>query len=161
MEGENPTRRYKWFRPRQAVTGSFSTPTPTNWATIWLYNDSTAGQVMVIRNVTINPNLNAGLQYFERKGKSGILQAGGLHNYIQETAKLAGVFYYSDEATQFTDDILGASIASPVTWNHEFPFRILQPGWSLVAQALSSGANCGLIATWESIEADELDFIDW
>src|SRR5215470_9005811 len=50
-EGLNPTRRYKWFRPRQANRGYTPLVTPTNHLTAYLYNQGTGAQVLVVRQV--------------------------------------------------------------------------------------------------------------
>jgi hypothetical protein len=157
-EGLNPTRRYKWFRPRQAIRGSIVSPTPTNWGTLWLFNDTTGSQYIVLRDVAPRVDASSANFYFFRQGKAGTIQTGHLYPYVASTAKRAGIFYFSDEASQFTDDQVVTTLVGSMVWLHQFPIIVLEPGSSFVIQANNAGQSVGVIAVWESIEADELDY---
>jgi hypothetical protein len=157
MEGVNPARRYKYFRPRQAMVGFGRVATSTNQATVTLYNNSTGSQCLAVRDWTIN-------------GSSGNLSRLSLQPgligtpfttqspIIPDSATLAGIITFIDTTTLFTGIYEPEMISGGVQWLHNFPFCVLPPNWSLVVQAFSTGQGILASFVWEAIEPDELDF---
>lgn len=158
MEGVNPTRRYKWFRPRQAVRAHFLTVTPANWATLALFNNSTGSQLLVVRDYGIDPFSTAAGVIFFQQGKFGTLQAGDVTPIVPSGGALPGQFYYDDEATARSTAQIGAVSGTPQQWVHDFPFWIIEPNWSLVFQSNTIGQAVGVFVGYEAIFADELDY---
>lgn len=161
MEGENPTRRYKSFRPRQAARGLIS-PSGSNSTTACLYNNSTAAQILVVRDIV--PYANSAPYAVVTSYQQGLLGTkGGLVTPLWPgEAALPGVLTNFDTATAFTGDY-----ALPIFqvangyafWTHNFPFAIIPPNWSLVVQ---DGTNRGIYQVsfmWEAVFPDELDFL--
>ncbi len=164
MEGENPTRRYKWFRPRQAVRGAVSSADAGANTAVYLYNDSTATQLIVVRHWVL-PGIT-GATDFEIgyvKGKKGT-PAGNVQPLIPTGARLAGIITLDGATTLPQYDsfpFLGGNNNQFGYWNHEFPFAILEPDWSLAFVSTNGTAGPPFFALWEAIEGDELDFLDW
>src|SRR5262249_60582120 len=58
IELYNPTRRFKHFRPREAVRALKATAVPTNRATVSIFNNTTGPRVLVVRDFTITGTAN-------------------------------------------------------------------------------------------------------
>jgi hypothetical protein len=158
-EGENPTRRYKSFRPRQAARGYFNAAVPTNWGTVYLYNDSTAAQLIVVRGcwagfVTGNPALG-----YQVQGKTGTLIANATHPIVAGGAKLPGSFYSDDLAAQFTDSPIFVINGITPVFTRQDIITVLLPGWSFAMQSTGTATSVEAFLLWEAIFADELDFM--
>ena len=160
MEGENPTRRYKWFRPRQAMEGALAPQaTATNFATVSLYNDSRVSHYLVVRSLGLQLNGN-----FPTK----IMHQGTLGSHlgteaplIPAEARLPGLIYYGDQAAAEP----GAQIYEFQSNSRDYtilPFAVIPPGWSWGFQTNTvAGTLAYFNLLWEAIFADELDFLDW
>ena len=158
MEYENPTRRYKWFRPRQAARGSITPATNVNYPTAALYNDSSGPQLLMVRLVScVSPN-GGTMGLIAQQGTIGA--AGGIISpFVSGEAKPPGALYALDGAALVVSDFVMATYTGSWPENGAMPVAVLQPGWSLVAQSnsLTDKAQFGFM--WEAISVDELDFI--
>lgn len=159
MEGENPTRRYKWFRPRQAAqTGGGITP--TNFGAVGLFNDSIGDRVLVVRSIrATSDGVNIEAQTYNLHGHLSTIQAGQIP-VMSSTPQIPGTLYMQDLASlpsnlgyQFSAVINGDSY-----WPHDFPFAVIEPGWSLVAVNEQQGKSTTVSFMWEAIYIEELDF---
>jgi hypothetical protein len=158
MEGENPTRRYKWFRPRQAARGFADTNAGSNFPTYYLFNNSTAAQYLVVR--AISGQFGNGLALAYVQGNPGVA-LGTITPLIPGTAALPGLLTFLDAAAAITPDGGGPSYQTATqgtSWNHEFPIAILPPNWSLAIADLGGSQPRAVSVFWEAIFADELDF---
>lgn len=163
-EGENPTRRYKWFRPRQAARGSITLGNVTNYSTVALFNSSSGAHYLVIRDyetIFADPGGLTSIGYVQ--GQLGT--AGGVKTpLVPGEAVPPGILTSLDSATLLTLDwplpwMGGAMNNSSAWWPHNFPFAVLPPGWSFVLQDNAVGSGLAqLNVMWEAILADELDF---
>jgi hypothetical protein len=161
VEGDPGTRRYKWFRPRQAYRGGAPVTNPGGgkFATISLYNASTGPLVLVVRDLnwgsTSGAAASLGYKQGRLSGTAGVVtplfpgdHAGaGLVDFQAAAAVLVGEYAYESPAlTQ------GA-------WPHDFPLAIVPPGWAFFVcnQSAASPMGAGLI--WEEVSIDELEFM--
>lgn len=168
MEGENPTRRYRWFRPRQAVRGYGESTTQLHYTTMSLYNDSTAAELLVVRHYTVQGVQDSQFQIGVVQGALGS-PAGGqtgapgpfVGNYLNQTGKRAGVINFLDDPLARDGDFFtvvdGPNLFTS-RWDHDFPFAVLLPHESLFFQNATPGNEIQLALVWESIFPDELDF---
>lgn len=153
MEGENPTRRYKSFRPRQAMLGSYLSTAPTHTATISLFNNSTGAQYLVVRDLFI-PTVSAAPAFVsQQQGQIGTT-AGLQQPVVSSNAALPGLVFFNDTTTVYNS----AWLWSNGSFSHEFPLAVLLPGWSFVVQARTGAQALAVGFIWEAIFADELDF---
>jgi len=161
MDGDPGTRRYKWFRPRQAVRGSTQDQTANNYWTGALYNNSTGPSVLVVRDLRwfpLNHNIFY-LTYYQGRLAGTNLPA---QPYFPGDATPAGLVDWSDQGST-----LGAydySFVQPsgrwvAWWPHDFPIAIVPPGWSFVGQSQAKGEDGTLSLVWEVVSIDELEYM--
>ena len=152
----NPTRRYKHFRPREAARAQ-KTLTPTNKATFSLYNDTTGRSVLVVRDFTVQGTANDLVGTSYQSGQIGTSQ-GLVQPLMPSGGKTAGLLASIDTVTTYASDyILALSSLGAFVWQHDFPFAVIEPGWSLVFQAATAAHATTVAVVWESIQIDELD----
>ncbi len=158
MEGDPGTRRYKWFRPRQAARGGIVSHTPTNFGTVSLYNPSTGPHVLVVRTWRHQAAANITYVWGYNNGRlSGT--AGNVAPLFPGDAKPQGLVDYQDAAATITGDFEEKSVASGLLfWPHNFPFACIPPGWCLFVQGQSSASPIDCSFEWEAVEIDELEF---
>jgi hypothetical protein len=159
MEGQNPTRRYKWFRPRQAARGTENAGA-TNYATVRLYNDSTGPVILVVREVVWLTGAGT-LSIAMGQGSIGVAGAfGSIQNLIPGTARIPGKLLVNDDAALQVPDYVFSTGAPYASWLHDFPFTVIPPNWHLAMQNRSQGVSCLVGVMWEAILADQLDFME-
>lgn len=161
-EGDQGTRRYKWFRPRQAARGQGFISGPTNYGTVALWNSSTAAQIMVVRALRVLTSSQDTPSVCYLQGSIGGT-AGVVQPLVPGDAAPPGKITSLDDATQITPDWwFSLPSSGDDWWPHNFPFAILLPNWSLVVQANSKAENCRVSFLWESITEDQLDYFwEW
>ncbi len=159
MDGEfNPRRQYRNFRPRQAVRGFKNTGTPTNLATVSIYNDSTGPFVLMIRDLAISGNASDLIALSFSRGQVGTAQ-GNTSPVASNEAKQNGLIASIDTATVFPADYTAPLTGQGVYyWFHEWPLGAIWPGWSLVIQEVTAAHGIAVSSIWESIAIDELDY---
>ncbi len=160
MEGQNPTRRYKWFRPRQAARGAVTGFFATNYATISLFNTSQGPHVLVVRDFRVISNSGGNFVVANVQGSLGSA-AGTVANLFPADGAMPGQTYRFDNPNTLTADYGFQTSSGFMGWPHDLPFGFIQPGWSLAFQSTSTGQTIGLAFLWEAIGIDELDFLDW
>lgn len=154
----NPTRRYKHFRPRQALRGSKAVAAPTNHATFSLFNDTTGPYVLVVRDFLVQGTANdlVGTAYVNAQVGSS---QGLVQPFLPTAGKQNGLFASIDTATVYPADyIIALSSLGAFEWYHDFPYGVVEPGWSLVFQAATIAHATTVSVVWEAILIDELDF---
>jgi hypothetical protein len=157
-EFDNPARRYKWFRPRQANRGVISLAGPTNSATLSLFNNSTGAHLLVVRAWSVAPTTAMQVLIASQRGPQG--SAGGVVTpIVAGEAAQAGALYSLDTATALTPDWIAPVQTNWATWAQDFPFAIVMPGWSLSFQDSTAAETMYLAIFWEAILPDELDFM--
>ncbi len=163
MEGENPTRRYKWFRPRQAAR--FWNPhenVASAYTTLYLYNNSTGPHVLVVRDIyPFSSNDNVCYFAYER-GFSGSV-TGTIVSLYPGEALPPGQLYYEDRASAISPDYqfpltITGNPNPQLNWNHNFPFAVIPPGWSLVLQNGGTADGLGVAGFYEYVTIDQIDF---
>lgn len=154
----NPARRYRSFRPRQALRGFKASGVPTNLATIGLYNNSTGPQVIMVRDVQLSGTANdvVALSYQP-------LQLGGTIGKVQifdsSGAPQAGLINGVDTATVYAPDYeFALGSFGNFQWDHDFPIGLLIGGVSIVFQCTTAAHALNVSVMWEAIAVDELDF---
>ena len=160
MEGDTGTRRYKWFRPRQAARGGVPTTTASSahFATIGLFNSSTGPTVLVVRDWSAwlpsstivvltgyNQGRLSGTNYPASRLFPGDPSPAGLLDYSNQAGKLAG------------DYTLEASL-NWIMWTHDFPIAVVPPGWTLFFQHQSAANPLAVSLLWEEVSIDELEY---
>ena len=158
MEGENPTRRYKSFRPRQAMRGYAAPAAPANKQTILLNNNSGADKYLVVRHFHVRQvnNDDIGIGYVSGTLGGTAQQQGG---FFSGDGTLPGLVYSLDDATTRTYDFEVTPSNNVWLWNHEFPIAVLQPGQSLLFQDTTAVHAMAVGLVWEAIFPDELDWL--
>jgi len=158
MEYENPTRRYKWFRPRQAQYGSIQPGTHVNYGQGSLYNDSTGPQLLVVRAINMLSSQGANMFLQAYQGKSGA-PGGTVSPFVAGEARLAGALFSLDNASGLFAVFGMSSPTGSFPFNGSLPVMVLPPGWSLLAQSSGLADVCTFSFLWEAISIDELDFL--
>lgn len=156
-EGLNPTRRYKWFRPRQAafITGSISGA--ANNSDVILYNNSRGPQTLVLRDLRVISGAGSEVFLSMQHGTVGTLLSTAVPKTMwPDQATPPGQIYTLDDATDLSSNFgLGCPNAGVPMWQHDFPFGIIPPNWSLIFQQSSA---LGLSILYEAVFSDELDY---
>lgn len=154
----NPRRLYRLFRPRQAMRGRSTTGTPTNRATVGLYNNTTGRSTLVVRDVTISGTASdtISIQYAQTQIATTAGQQAAL---VANEAITPGLMAWVDTATVYSGDYIAALTAQGAFWwQHDFPFGVVQPGYSLVFQDTTAAHALSVSLIWEAIEIDQLDY---
>lgn len=154
----NPRREYRLFRPRQAMRGRSTTGTPTNRATVGLYNNSTGRSTLCVRDVTISGPASdtINIQYAQGQIASTAGQQSAL---VVNEAITPGLMAWVDSTTVFSGDYVAALTAQGAFWwQHDYPFAVVQPGYSLVFQDGTAAHAITVSLIWEAIEIDQLDY---
>ena len=96
-----------------------------------------------------------------RQNVLGSLAMNGVPLLSGEAAGFGQVFTNTGETALAPDYFL--PIDGDQGWNHDFPFEVLQPNWSLHVQPGPVGNNGDIRVSflWEAILIDELDFLFW
>jgi hypothetical protein len=154
----NPNRRYKAFRPRQAARGLKATGTPTNLATVCMFNNTTGAQYLVLRDLTVSGTVGDLIAVSYLSGQIGTVP-GKVSQMLPSQGVQVGLLTSLDTATVFAGDY---SIALGQfgfwEWEHEFPLAVLEPGWSVIFQDATAAHAIVVSAMWESITTEELDW---
>lgn len=158
MDGDNPTRRYKWFRPRQAARGSLTTDAPTNKATVSLFNDSKGSYVLVVRAFTVDSAAGHPIAAGYLQGAQGSA-AGTVSPLWAGEATMRGSLYYLDTATALTPDWTFETGINQGYVAYPFPFAIIPPGWNLTFQNTTATEALTVNILWEAVFPDELDWL--
>ena len=154
----NPARKYKHFRPRQASRGMKVQGVPTNRATISLFNNSTGRAVLVVRDFSVNGTANDNIVTSYQAGQIGTSQ-GLVTPIMPAEAVLPGLIASIDTATVYAGDYtINLSSLGTFEWFHDWPYAVIQPGFSLVFQATVIAHAVTVSALWESIQIDQLDY---
>jgi hypothetical protein len=154
----NPTRRYKHFRPREAALALKVQGTPTNNATIGLFNNSTGPRVLVVRDFTLNGTAADVVSMSYAAGAVGTSQ-GLVRSMLPSQAAPSGLLASIDTATAYPGDYqLALSSLGIFIWQHDFPFAVVEPNWSLVFQCNTAAHALTCSVVWEAISIDELDW---
>lgn len=154
----NPRRLYRLFRPRQAMRGRSTTGTPTNRGTVALYNNSTGRSTLAVRDVTISGTASdtISIQFIQGQIASTAGQQAAL---VANEAITPGLMAWVDTATVYSGDYIAALTAQGAFWwQHDFPFGVVQPGYSLVFQDTTAAHAISVSLIWEAIEIDQLDY---
>jgi hypothetical protein len=155
-EFENPERRYRGFRPRQAASSYFVPTTPTNRATHSLYNNSTGSQWLVVRHIDAQ---SAGSCAGGFQNNTIGSSSGNVTTIVPNERTPPGQHFYQDVATISPYTFLFTAPNAVLMWSHDFPAAFIPPGWSFFIQALTSAAIVGVSFFWEYVFAEEVDYI--
>lgn len=155
----NPTRPYKYFRPRQAARGNVNLASSVNFATCLLTNASTGAFYLVLREW----RLSSGAANTVRVASTKALTAtatGVTVPMVPDMAAPDGVMGSVDAATQIVADYRIVIPAGADQWyQHDYPFGVIPPQWSLAFQAQTAAQALVLSAVWESVAEEELDSV--
>ena len=159
-EGDPGTRRYKWFRPRQAARGGVPATTAGSgkFATISLYNSSTGPRVLVIRDWSISSTVGhvhgAGYNQGRLSGTAGVVTP-----FFPGDRAPAGLVDYQAANAALTPDYYVENLSgSSMQWFHDFPFAIVPPGWAFYIQCVTANTNIDGGFIWEEVSIDELEY---
>lgn len=154
----NPRRPYRFFHPRQGMRGRATTTVPTNHATVSLYNNTTGRSTLVVRDVTISGTASdtVAIQYAQTQVGTTAGQQAAL---VANEAIVPGLMAFIDTATIFSGDYIAALTAQGAFWwQHDYPFAVVQPGYSLIFQDTAVAHALTVSLIWEAIEIDQLDW---
>lgn len=152
----NPTRQYHDVRPDQMARGLI-TLTPTNSATLSLYNESQGDRLLVVRAYNLFTTVSHLVLVQLQQGKQGA--AGGSVAPMLPGEAVAGTLYSLDTVTALPnpDYIVDLPYNRPA-WDYAFPFQVLYPNWSLTFQDTTPTELMRLAIMWEAIYPDQLHF---
>lgn len=149
---------YELFRPRQGVRGRSITGTPTNLATVGLWNNNRGRSYLVVRDVTIAGTANDTVGTSFQPGQVGST-AGLVAPMVANEAVEPGLMNSVDTATVYPGDYAFALSSTGVFWwQHDFPFAVIIPNYTLVFQDSTAAHGMTVSLIWEVIEADQLDY---
>ena len=156
----NPYREYHNYRPRRGWRGAITITSPTNSGTLALYHTGSAPHLIVVRDflvVTTVAHLVAVQLVNASLGTSGGSIVPGVAGGAAGPAQLQSL----DTATLLTADYYVPAQSNWPQFNHDFPFQVLQPGWSLQFQDTTAAETMRLAIAWEVIAPEHFDYLDW
>lgn len=156
----NPYREYRGFRPRRGFRGAITITGPSNNGTLALYHAGSGTGVLVIRDflvVTTVAHLVAVQLVQGSLGTAG----GSIAPVVSGTAAGSGTLQSLDDAATLTADYYVPAQFNWPQFNHDFPFQVLQPGWSLQFQDTTAAETMRLAIAWEQIAPEHLDYMVW
>lgn len=156
----NPARRYKWFRPRQAFRGGIPSTTAGagKFATFSLYNSSTGPIVLIVRDWQFVGG-SASMVFGYNQGRLAGT-AGTQNRLVPGDAAGAGLVDYqaANAALTTTDYHLPIVPTAANQWMHDLPFAVVPPGWAFFLQCSTAATAITGALLWEEIAIDELDY---
>lgn len=157
-EGDQGTRRYKWFHPRQAArAGSPSVAgVSSKFVTIALYNSSTGPTVLVVRRVLFTANQLYGMFYVQGRLTGTNYPAARL--WPGEPAAAGLVDSSQAGAAGAYDSYLTPGDVGLGAGGDTIPIAIVPPGWSFVLQNSAADTAAGVSFVWEELSIDELEY---
>jgi len=159
-EGDPGTRRYKWFRPRQAHRGTTGQlgAVAAHGSLGELYNSSSGPTVLVVRGLVIAATattlVNCG-NSAARLTTNNVRSAA----YFGSNPAGAGIVDGSSALpviTTFDFQFVAATTFTPVF--ADFPLAIVEPGWSFYVQDNTANQAFGASFIWEEVSIDELEY---
>jgi len=160
FEGDNPTRRYKWFRPRQAAIGSTIITGGASYRGSELYNGSST-YYLVVRDALVwcgIGGIQAAFATGPQTDASGTAYQGPI---VSDAAVIAGTLYAGSVAAGRLSPALFYYTQSLFEWtSHDFPLAVIGPNSSLVFQGAYGNSTAEIDhIMWEAIYPDELDYM--
>lgn len=150
-------------RPLNMARGYGNPPNPTNTAYVALHNNSPGSHLLAIHDfVFIAPGeTDAETDIGAVHGLKGTLVTSGFEPFVTGQPMPFGEIYYGDVSSNVPTYEIRSHDATPLWWTHDWPFAILQPGWSMVWYADSSAQSIAVSITWEQITAEELAIVNF
>jgi hypothetical protein len=154
----NPRRMYRLFRPRQSVRGRATTTVPTNLATVGLFNNNRGRSVIVVRDISISGTAGDTIGTSFQPGQVGAT-AGQQAPLVCNEATEPGLMNFIDTATVYSGDYaFGLNAQGVFWWQHDFPYAVIIPNYTLVFQDGTAAHAMTISIIWEVIEIDQLDY---
>lgn len=154
----NPRREYRLFRPRQGVRGRAITGTPVNLATVGLFNNNRGRSYLIVRDISISGTAGDTIGTSFQPGQIGST-AGLTAPMVCNEATEPGLVNSIDTATVYPGDYeFGLNAQGVFWWQHDFPYAVIIPNYSLVFQDGTAAHAMTISLIWEVIEADQLDY---
>lgn len=133
-----------------------------NSGVVTLYNDSHSPYVLVVRDFQVQSSINTAVYYFLTQQRIGTLQYQGVALYTGQAAPAGQI--WAGLSSSFPPDsewvyTLGTSSLLGSGWFHDFPFCVLQPGWSLAAWGTT---DTTMVAgfTWQWVPPNALEHME-
>jgi len=114
-----------------------------------LYNDSSAAQVIAMRDYAVNPTVGAGIEGFlVSQAKLGATPLQGISVYTPGGA-MPGQLLIGSVAALPTFNLFPTGGTTAPGWLHDFPMVVLAPGWSLTAYGNTLNLVLSVYFWWE------------
>lgn len=154
-EFENPERRYRGFRPRQAYTSALAVSAPASHAIHSLYNNSSGSQWIVLRRIVAQSVSSPQGRLFQGTRGSN---SGAVTPITANEAIGPGQHFYLDGALGVATYLFNVPGTTGALWTHDFPACVLPPGWSFGLEDPTSTEAMAVSFFWEAVFAEELDY---
>ena len=130
----------------------------TNLATFFIYNNTTGAQLLVVRDLTLNGAAGGTYVASYVLGPQGA-GPGKVQQMVPSNPVQVGVITSQDATVAFPGDyVVALSTTGVWEWEHDFPFAVLEPNWTLVFQNPALGNPGSVSAVWETVYEDQLDY---
>ena len=140
-----------WFIDRRMAGGAYSGVVAGKFASVSLYNDATDGSVLHVIGATGNTFISPDtVDLYTHKGVLGTVVAGATTPITPFLTTLWGKIYTSSDAAATSDMgiwTLGL-VNAPQPWPYNFPLCVLAPGFSLLCQGSTAGADVDMLFHW-------------
>lgn len=139
------------------MRGGYFPSTPSNLATLAVFNNSIMGELLAIWLVSLeatNSGVNAAGVY---EGQIGT-EAGTTNPWVTGEKAQPGLLTYSDTATVYPADLFGQYFfANYQLMGGYVPIAIIRKGWSFFIQDLGSGDNpIGMNLGWQACHMEDI-----
>jgi hypothetical protein len=134
---------------RCAYAAAASAAVAANNSFISFFNDSSAAQVLALRDFGLDVQLSASIEGFViARQKIGANPVQGSSVYTSQGSMPGQLLTGSVAANPAFSLFASGNTFSP-GWPHEFPIVVLAPGWSITAYATTQNAALILSFWWE------------
>lgn len=153
------------FRARRCARGTIEVSSDSNtYPVAYLFNNSTGPELLVVRDMQpwsgtpTTTGTDIGTYYLH--GTTGS-QGGTITPLVPSQAILAGQLWGDKIADPFTpaDYLFGGFEVTASGWIHDFPFAVLEPGWSLALFVDNKNSDVQIAFYWQVCHPAELDGI--
>lgn len=144
---------------RHCARGLIQAASPTNGTVFYLFNNSTGRDFIVVWDfefataAVVTWTLNGVFQ-----GHNGTA-SGTISTVVTGETALPGVMYFDDNATPPPQDFVNGLLTNfTLLWAHDYPFAVLQPGWSFFIGAPQAKATVVFGSFfWQRVGAEDID----
>ena len=143
--------------PLRCNLAGFGGFTPTNNATLGLFNNSQGAELLIVwvAYPALNIINSCGFGLFQGSIGGTVIRPQALYT---TGAPTAGIVTKLDTATNYSlYQFWDLGMSPPTAMHVNLPWAILDPGWSFIIQDQKAGDTFGANVVWQSVFPEEIE----